>query len=542
MKSTFTFFLCIIAFASGINSIQAQSWDLKQKLGSNDQEPADNLGISVAISDSFMVAGAWWEEGEDGTNAPINSSGAAYIYRLGTNGEWTEVQKLVSPDREVLGYFGFYVAIDGGFILVGAFNEDHGGIGNAGVVYAYHLSPNDEWVLDDSLMVNNPGNNANFGRNLSLGGSYALIGADNEDTDATGGNSLTDAGAAYLFKRQPDNTYVQISKLVPADREAGDHFGKYVDIDETGVVIGAFKKGGGLGLLESGVAYAAYCAACNFDNLNSSVLRKIVPGDQNSFEAFGWDVAISGQWVLIGKSSESDQPGGGTGSNTGAAYFYHWENNQWVEKQKVYASDVSTGAHFGRAVAMDGPVAVIGAGNEWEDANGQNPVNGAGAAYVFELQGNNQWMAVEKVTGTNRGINDLFGEDAVDVSGSQVVVGAWLQDTITNVEVIDGGAIYIFQRNFPVSVADPLEKNDLVTIINNPSVDGLLRIRYLDQSSSLSSDWLRIFSLDGQLLFQQERNIREDWPINMSGLAPGMYLVQVSRKGEVPQTLKWIRL
>ena len=542
MRYSILYLTVLLTLLSYNLSLTAQSWDLKQKLGSSDQAPADNLGISVAISDSFMIAGAWWEEGEDINHPAINSSGAAYIYRLGTNGEWTEVQKLISPNREVLGYFGFYVAIDGGFILVGAFNEDHHGFGNAGIVYAYHLSPNDEWVLDDSLMVNDPGNGDNFGRNLSLGGSYALIGADNQDTDAAGGNSLTEAGAAYLFKRQPDNTYVQITKLVPADREAGDHFGKYVDIDETGVIIGAFKKGDGIGLLESGVAYAAYCAACNFDNLNSSVLRRIVPGDQNSFEAFGWDVAISGQWAVIGKSSESDQPGGGTGSNTGAAYFYHWENNQWVEKQKVYASDVSTGAHFGRAVAMDGPVAVIGAGNEWEDANGQNPVNGAGAAYVFELQGNNQWMAVEKVTGTNRGINDLFGEDAVDVSGSQVVVGAWLEDTITNVEVIDGGAIYIFQRDSPVSIDDPIEKNDLITIINNPSADGLLRIQYLDPAATLSPDWLRIFSLDGQLLFQQESNIGDEWSLDMSGLSPAMYLVQVSRHGYKPQTLKWIRL
>ncbi|HZV45642.1 MAG TPA: FG-GAP repeat protein, partial [Saprospiraceae bacterium] len=100
MKHISTFLLSIVAGLTMLASIQAQSWDLKQKLGSSDQAPADNLGISVAISDSFMIAGAWWEEGEDGTNAPINSAGSAYIYRLGTNGEWTEVQKLVSPDRE----------------------------------------------------------------------------------------------------------------------------------------------------------------------------------------------------------------------------------------------------------------------------------------------------------------------------------------------------------------------------------------------------------------------------------------------------------
>src|SRR6187200_2176135 len=132
MKYTTTFLLSMVFLLTIYCSIQAQSWDLKQKLGSTDQEPADNLGISVAISDSFMIAGAWWEEGEDDINLPINSSGAAYIYHLGTDGNWTEVQKLISPNREVLGYFGYYVAIDGHYILVGAFNEDHSGAGNAG--------------------------------------------------------------------------------------------------------------------------------------------------------------------------------------------------------------------------------------------------------------------------------------------------------------------------------------------------------------------------------------------------------------------------
>ncbi len=542
MKNTTLLLLVALALLTNYGSFQAQSWDLKQKLGSTDQAPADNLGISVAISDSFMIAGAWWEEGQDGTNLPITSSGAAYIYQLGNDGVWREIQKLISPHREVLGYFGFYVAIDQNYAMVGAFNEDHHGAGNAGRVYAYHRDADDVWILDDSLMVTNPSNADYFGSNLAIGGEYALIGAYSDDTDASGGNILQDAGAAYVFKHQPDHTWIQISKLVAPDREAGDHFGKYVDIDETGVVIGAFKKDENFGLLETGAAYGAYCSSCNFDNLTSAVLRKITPADQNSFEAFGWDVAISGRWAVIGKSSESDQPGGGTGSNTGAAYFYYWDNNQWIEKQKVYASDISSGAHFGRAISMDGTVCVIGAGGESEDANGQNFRSGAGAAYVFELQSNDQWLAVEKLAGTDRSIADLFGEDAVDVSGSQIVVGAWLADTIANEEVIDGGAVYIYERDTPLTGIAELEKNDLIIIANNPSADGMLHLRFIDPPSSYFSDILRIFSIDAQLVFQQERNFGFAWSLDMSELKPGMYMIQLSRKGYVPQILKWIRL
>jgi hypothetical protein len=191
---------------------------------------------------------------------------------------------------------------------------------------------------------------------------------------------------------------------------------------------------------------------------------------------------------------------------------------------------------------MDGSVAVIGAGNEWEDANGQNSLSGAGAAYVFELQGNNQWMAVEKLAGTKRAINDLFGEDAVDVSGSQVVVGAWLADTILNDEVIDGGAIYLYERDTPVTGIMDVEKKDLIMLVNNPSVDGLLHLRYIYPHASPSSDELRIFTLHGHVLYQAAWHDHDKWQVDMSDLPSGMYLVQLSREGYVTQTLKWIRL
>ena len=134
--------LCLTGF---LLPVQAQVWERKQKIGSSDQQPGDNLGISVAVSGDYMVSGAWWEEGEDGSNDPLTSAGAAYFYKLQPNGTWVETQKVISPHRETLGYFGFYVAIDGDNALIGAFNEDHSDGFNAGRVYAYHRNANDQW-------------------------------------------------------------------------------------------------------------------------------------------------------------------------------------------------------------------------------------------------------------------------------------------------------------------------------------------------------------------------------------------------------------
>ncbi len=534
--------LAIVIQLCGLSQLQAQMWDLKQKLGSSDHEPGDNLGISVGISGAYMIAGAWWEEGQVGGGQGMTSAGAAYIYKRQANGTWVETQKLISPNVEALGYFGFYVDIEGDYALVGAFNEDSGAP-NAGRVYAYHRNISDQWILDDNLSIANPGNNDYFGTNLALAGEYALIGAHGHDLDEANANPVNEAGAAFLYKRQSDNSYSLIRKLVASVRTPNDQFGKYLDIDNQGLVIGAFHQDQGIGLFEAGAVYGISCndAVCDFDNITSADLVKFTAPDQNNFEHFGWDVAISGNWVLVGKSSESDQPGGGSGSGTGAAYFFHWENGQWVAKQKVYAPDFSSFARFGRAVSMDGPVCVIGAGTESEDANGQHTVNGAGAAYVYELQGNNQWMPVQKIIGTQRGIGDLFGEDAVDMSGIQIVIGAWLADTIGNNDIIDGGAIYVYERDTDISDVRDFIKSTSMYLLNNPSIDGMLRIHQAESNSSALSS-MKMFSPEGHMIYIAENIYETEFQINLAHVPAGIYIVQFETPGHLPQTLKWVRL
>jgi hypothetical protein len=537
--------LFFILFCSA-NPLTGQSWDLMQKLGSADQEPGDNLGISVAMSGSYMIAGAWWEE-RPGTPAEgLTSAGAAYLYKLQTNGTWEQTQKLESPDREILGYYGFYVAMEGDYAMVGAFNEDHDETvntgANAGLVYAYHRTANDVWVLDDSLKIESRGNNEYFGVAIAMTEDYALIGADGYDYDEAGANFMDNAGAAFLFKRQPNNQWEQVQQFVAPDRTPADQFGKHVDIDDEALVIGAFHKDQDFATFQTGAAYAFHCgdSGCDLEEATSADLQKLIAPDQNSYETFGWDVAISGTWLACGKSGESDQPAGGHGSNTGTTYFFHWENAQWVGKQKVFAPDFNAGAKFGRAVAMDGPVCVIGAGGESDDANGQHFVSGAGAAYVFELQPDDKWMPREKLIGTFRGIGDLLGEDAVDVSGSRVAAGAWLADTLNGNEIIDGGAVYVYERDSPITSINEYLSRENMTIINNPSMDGMLQVQQRDETIVVAS--MQIYSMTGEKVFHAENSDDHGYEVNLSHLPSGIYFVQIYQHGYLPETLKWVKL
>lgn len=117
----------------------------------------DAQGASSGTAYIFIrdAAGRWVEEGkplpEDGTEGALfgrwvaiegevavvgapradavgdgSSSGAAYVFSL-VDGAWRQTSRLVAGDPRGGDRFGWYVAIDGGTIVVAASNEGDGG-------------------------------------------------------------------------------------------------------------------------------------------------------------------------------------------------------------------------------------------------------------------------------------------------------------------------------------------------------------------------------------------------------------------------------
>ena len=77
-----------------------------------------------------------------------------------------------------------------------------------------------------------------FGRSVAIGGTpgseVAIVGAWFDDDN--GG----DAGAAYLFDISNPEKPSQITKLIPKDGAAFEHFGVSVAIDGTTAIVGAW--------------------------------------------------------------------------------------------------------------------------------------------------------------------------------------------------------------------------------------------------------------------------------------------------------------
>jgi hypothetical protein len=109
----------------------------------------------------------------------------------------------------------------------------------------------------------------------------------------------------------------------------------------------------------------------------------------------------------------------------------------WTQRAKLVAPDGAIDDFLGRAVAIDGDTAVVGAAGA--DIDGRSS---QGAAYVYVRSGD-AWLMQDKLISPDGAAGDEFGF-AVAISGDTIVVGA----RFAMVDGIDGkGAAYVFVRS-----------------------------------------------------------------------------------------------
>lgn len=376
------------------------NWEFVQKIVASDRAVGDNFGYSVCISGDYAIVGAAWENEDSLGNNNLNDAGSAYIFK-NIDGHWTQIKKLTAQDRMDADNFGYSVAIDQDFAIVGARYQDYDSNGqnvieSAGAVYVFKNN-SDNWNQIQKIVSNDRGYKDYFGSAVSLSGEHFIVGSAWENENSAGTSTLSDAGSAYIFKKV-GTTWVQEQKLVPLDRETADNFGYSVAISGTVAVIGAryedHDENGQNGISAAGSAYI-------FEYLNGNWVqtKKAVASDRAYEAQFGWSVAAYGDFALVGAFQEdSDQNHLNSLSNAGAAYLFKKEYGNWMEIQKLTASDRNSGDNFGISVAVLEDYSLIGAFYQDYDETGQNGLSNAGAAYFFQ---NSQVLPVEfsKFTG-----------------------------------------------------------------------------------------------------------------------------------------------
>ncbi len=450
--------------------------------------PGDNFGISVAVSGNTAVIGAYGESsnattvGGDGTNNNASRSGAAYVFTRSA-GVWSQQAYLKASNSGAGDYFGYSVAVSGDTAVIGAYMEDSnattvGGDGsnnssaNSGAAYIFTRSGS-TWTQQAYLKAGNSGANDWFGASVAVSGDTAVIGAWQEDSNATtvGGNgannSAANSGAAYVFTRSA-GVWIQQAYLKASNSGAGDYFGISVAVSGDTAVIGAHLESsnattvGGDGsdnsAANSGAAYVFTRSAGVW-----SQQAYLKASNSGAGDYFGASVAVSGNTAVIGAYGESSNAttvgGDGTNNNaanSGAAYVFTRNAGVWSQQAYLKAGNSGANDTFGLSVAVSGDTAIIGASNEDSNATtvggdgSNNSSTHSGAAYAFTRSGT-LWTQQAYLKAGNAEAGDRFGI-SVAVSDGTAIVGAFLEasnaTTVggdgTNNSFPDSGAAYVF--------------------------------------------------------------------------------------------------
>ena len=361
------------------------TWSQTARLRASDRATGDAFGFSVGVSGNTIVVGAYDEADDANGGNPLTQAGSAYVFEK-SGSIWSQTGKLLPNVRSAGDFFGFSVGVSGNTIVVGSTGESQDAsegntVSKAGAVYVFGKSGS-IWAQTQKLVVSIRTSFDQFGFSLSISGNILVAGSPSEDEDLNEQNTLSAAGSAYVFEKS-GSTWSQTQKIIASDRAAGDVFGYSASISGNTLVVGAVQEdedtNGENTFFDAGSAYV-------FEKSGSiwTQTQKLVPGVRAAFDLFAWSVSVSGSTIVVGAPSESeDASEANTLSTAGAAYVFKKSGSAWSQTQKLVASDRAVSDQFGYSVGIAGSTIVVGAIFEDQDASGGNTVSNAGSAYIF---------------------------------------------------------------------------------------------------------------------------------------------------------------
>jgi hypothetical protein len=203
-----------------------------------------------------------------------------------------------------------------------------------------------------------------------------------------------------------------ISEYYPvADAEglAGDNFGISVSISGNYAIIGASSDDGIAGVNQGSASIY------QFDGSHWVFMQKLTDADGAPNDFFGTSVSVSGNYCIVGAYADD----GDAGVDQGSASIYQFNGNNWVLMEKITDADAGAGDSYGRAVSVSGNKIIVGAYSD-DDVAGVNQ----GSASIYQFDGTN-WIFIQKLTDNNGASGDAFGI-SVCMADTYVIIGAHL--------------------------------------------------------------------------------------------------------------------
>ncbi|MBW2455962.1 MAG: cadherin-like beta sandwich domain-containing protein [Deltaproteobacteria bacterium] len=232
------------------------TWTQQAYLKASNTDPDDQFGRRVGIDVDTIVVGAHQEDSAMGgvqVNNTAAHAGAAYVFvRNGTT--WSQQAYLKASNIDTGDQFGTSVAVHLSTIAIGANFEDSNALGvngaetdnsatGAGAAYVF-VRNGSTWSQQAYIKASNTDSNDQLGVDVALFQDKLIVGANREDSNATGvdgdgnNNSAQVSGAAYLLVRS-GSTWAQLGYLKASNTGADDYFGLSVAISAGAAMVGA---------------------------------------------------------------------------------------------------------------------------------------------------------------------------------------------------------------------------------------------------------------------------------------------------------------
>ncbi|PNW35796.1 UNVERIFIED_CONTAM: hypothetical protein BEN50_17195, partial [Euhalothece sp. KZN 001] len=432
----------------------------------NDTTPNRRFG-----ADSSLISEGHYLVASDPTDKNLEAT----IYNFRQRGpEWNPIDVSVTPERLDTAKFGVSVDIDGKTAVVGAQDYD-----DTGAAFIY-TKQDDQWTLKTTLQPQTLEIGDKFGSSVAIRNNTVVVGA-------------AQANNAYVFERLPVREESNSNQVKPAWRQTNlieggnfDSFGAAVDVDTTRMVIGApdsekafvFQSslsnnrvnwnlehtldsnandfGAAVTLDQETIAVGAPAAGqvqvYDLDKIDSPDTLNV----GGNSDRFGHAIDLSGDWLVVGAPGDDN--------DTGTAYTFQRDNNQWQQDQEININSSNTGDFFGHDVAIDNDKIVIGAyGHDLDDKTD------SGAAYAYGYKGGKWGLETAQTPlggeGAGLGDGDQLGY-AVAISGSLAILGAPQLEGRPGNEIDTNGAGRIYFRD----VSEP--RNIEITEVKRTVLEG----------------------------------------------------------------------
>ena len=200
----------------------------------------------------------------------------------------------------------------------------------------------------------------------------------------------------------------------PYGTSASDYFGYSVSISDSYAIVGAYledEAGGD----RSGKAYI-------FNSSTGALLHTLNnpnPYGTSASDYFGYAVAISNSYAIVGTYQEDDAGG----LNSGKAYIYNPSTGALVHTlANPTAYGTSANDRFGYSLSISDSYAIVGAYEE-DDASGST----SGKAYIFNPSTGALLYTLDNPNPYSTSLNDRFG-GAVAISDSYAIVSAYSEN------------------------------------------------------------------------------------------------------------------